>query len=89
MMKFALLIVAALLMSCSPALAANGTPKQPQRVAPTVTHPWSNSVCSGFAIDSNGQAVCKHGPAWGSPVYGCPKGYTLTLLLSNKWTCER
>ena len=88
-MKIVLLVVAALLLSAAPALAAGKPGPQPQRVAPLVTHPWSNSVCSGFAIDSNGQGVCQHGPAWGSPVYGCPKGYTMTLLLSNKWVCER
>jgi hypothetical protein len=89
LMKTALLIVCMFLLASGSALAAGNKRVLPQRVAPTVSYPWSNDVCSGFSIDSTGQVVCKHGPAWGSPVYGCPKGYTMMLLLSNKLVCVR
>ena len=92
MKTFAVLFVA-MLVSSAPALAASGSP-----TPPLVTYPWKSTDCVSLPslashTDAAGRTtvelVCGHGPAWGTPVYGCPRGKILTLLLSNTWACTK
>jgi hypothetical protein len=60
---------------------------------PIVSYPWSYDGCSGFVLATSPggtvDLVCRHGPAWGKPVYGCSPGSGLTVLLSGRLVCIR
>jgi hypothetical protein len=92
-MKTLAVVFAAMLVSSASALAAPGSPTPPR-----VTYSWKSTDCTSLPslvshADAAGRTTvelaCRHGAAWGTPVYGCPKDKILTLLLNNTWVCTK
>ena len=82
MTRLCIVAIALLLAPASAALAQSPPPV----VKASVSHYWPKDVCSKISVTPDG-IICEHGPAWGSAIYGCPKGYTPTLELGNKLDC--